>query len=390
MIKSSLKIRCWIRQISALLAGVTVIAQLAHAQSAVTGANIRAGVGATSDVLAIVREQNQQIRAGALKAQSVFGGPTTHDNGKNPATEAVLKAKTAVFISMSMPDRELSALLDEGRGRRDVVFFLRGLEGNNGRKTNEHIKAVTDFKNRLREGQPVVAVLPQAFARWDVTRVPVVMHESVVDHKWYRVDGAISIESATRDIDAGVKSRATGMTWPVSEQDLADVFRDRMQHYDWKAWQGRTAANMKRQMDLGTPLPLAQRDTRYTVDLSVTFPQDIRDQKGNLIIAKGTRYNPLAKSGLPGSAIVIIDPADERQIAMARTWMQRYPHGRLLVTHFDEEGLSTLVQQTGIKPMMLDKIIVKRFQLQAAPSLLTAENGLLVVQTFSPRVEGGM
>jgi conjugal transfer pilus assembly protein TraW len=216
------------------------------------------------------------------------------------------------------------------------------------------------------------------------------MHESATDHKWYRVDGAISIESATRDIDAGVKSRATGVTWPVSERDLAEVFRDRMQHYDWKAWQDRTAANMKRQMDLGTPLPLAQRDTRYTVDLSVTFPQDIRDQKGNLIIAKGTRYNPLARSGLPGSAIVIVDPADGRQIAMAHTWMQRYPQGRLFVTHFDEEGLRTLVEQTGIKPMMLDKIIVKRFQLQATPSLLTAENGLLVVQTFSPRVEGGM
>jgi conjugal transfer pilus assembly protein TraW len=216
------------------------------------------------------------------------------------------------------------------------------------------------------------------------------MHESATDHKWYRVDGAISIESATRDIDAGVKSRATGVTWPVSERDLAGVFRDRMQHYDWKAWQDRTAAIMKRQIDLGTPLPLAQRDTRYTVDLSVTFPQDIRDQKGNLIIAKGTRYNPLARSGLPGSAIVIVDPADGRQIAMAHTWMQRYPQGRLFVTHFDEEGLRTLVEQTGIKPMMLDKIIVKRFQLQATPSLLTAENGLLVVQTFSPRVEGGM
>jgi conjugal transfer pilus assembly protein TraW len=390
MIKSSQKIHCWTRQIASLFVGVALVGQFARAQTPSTGGGSGQGAGTTSDVLAIVRAQNQQIRAGALKAQSVFGGPTTHDNGKNPATEAVLKAKTAVFISMSMPDRELSALLDEGRGRRDIVFFLRGLEDNNGHKTSEHIKALTDFKSHPQEGQPVVAILPQAFARWDVTRVPVVMHESATDHKWYRVDGAISIESAARDIDAGVKSRATGMTWPVSEQDLADVFRARVQQFDWKAWQERTAAKMQRQIDLGTPLPLAQRDTRYTVDLSVTFPQDIRDQKGNLIIAKGTRYNPLAKSGLPGSAIVIVDPADGRQIAMARTWMQRYPQGRLFVTHFDEQGLSTLVEQTGIRPMMLDKIIVKRFQLQATPSLVTAENGLLVVQTFSPRVEGGM
>jgi conjugal transfer pilus assembly protein TraW len=55
-----------------------------------------------------------------------------------------------------------------------------------------------------------------------------------------------------------------------------------------------------------------------------------------------------------------------------------------------EEGVRSLTEKTGIKPMLLDSIIVKRFQLRAAPSLLTAENDKLVVQTLSPRVEGGM
>lgn len=107
-------------------------------------------------------------------------------------------------------------------------------------------------------------------------------------------------------------------------------------------------------------------------------------------MAKGTRYNPLTKAGLPGAAIVVVDPSDQRQIVMAHAWLQRYPQGRLFVTHYDEGGVRSLTEETGIKPMLLDSIIVKRFQLRAAPSLLTAENGKLVVQTLSPRVEGGM
>ncbi|AJZ56315.1 TrbC family F-type conjugative pilus assembly protein [Paraburkholderia fungorum] len=387
MTRFSRKTCCWTRQIVALLCSACLLKPIARAEAPPAP---QTNASPSADILSIVRQQNQQIRKGALAAQGVFGGRTSHDNGVNPAARMVRGAKTVVFISMSMPDRELSAMLEEVRGRRDVVFFLRGLEANDGHKTAEHIKAVSDFKDHLREPQPVVAVLPQAFARWDVTQVPVVMHESIADHKWYRVDGALSIESATRDIDAGVKSRNVGMTWPVREKDLAEVFRDRMQRYNWHAWQDRAAKAMTDRMDRGTPLPRAERDTRYTVDLSVTFPQDIRDQKGNLIMAKGTRYNPLTKAGLPGAAIVVVDPSDQRQIVMAHAWLQRYPQGRLFVTHYDEGGVRSLTEETGIKPMLLDSIIVKRFQLRAAPSLLTAENGKLVVQTLSPRVEGGM
>lgn len=391
MTRSTPKTSCCIRATAA--AALLATALLAHAGAPIGAiGQIASATGTTNEVLSIVRQQNQHIRQGAMSAAGAFGAApaqrTPHDNGVNPAAEVVKNAKTVVFISMTMPDRELKELFDEGAGHPDTVFFLRGLEANSGRKTVDHIKNIVGFKDHVRDPQPNIVVLPQAFARWSVTEVPVVMHESATDHRWYRADGAISIQAATHDIDAGLKPRAA-MTWPVREQDLAKVFRDRMDHYDWSAWQDRTTKQYTSRLEKGTPLALAQSDTRYTVNLGVTFPQDIHDKQGRLIIAKGTTVNPLATRGLPGGAIIVVDPSDNRQISMARKWVQQYPHARLLVTHFDEEGLHSLIDATGIKPMMLDAIIVKRFGLRTVPSLLTTQNSLLLVQSYAPRVEGG-
>ena len=114
-----------------------------------------------------------------------------------------------------------------------------------------------------------------------------------------------------------------GATFPVMEVDLLRVIEARLQAAQAS---GRIAAmqqDMQRKADLRVrrPLPvagitIARQRRAWTFDPSITVQQDITDGRGRLIIAKGTRVNPLNTVPMRTS-LVFIDGDDPAQVRWA-------------------------------------------------------------------------
>jgi conjugal transfer pilus assembly protein TraW len=91
-----------------------------------------------------------------------------------------------------------------------------------------------------------------------------------------------------------------GSTWSVAEPDLLEVIRSRLQRLQQSgglAQFQQTAVTQARDA-IQHPKPLpgfshASESKTWTYDPTITIGEDIRDGRGNLIAAKGQKFNPL-------------------------------------------------------------------------------------------------
>ena len=91
-----------------------------------------------------------------------------------------------------------------------------------------------------------------------------------------------------------------GQTWTIAEPDLFDVIRQRLLHFQQSgqmdAFKERAVARAQESVRRPKPVagisPAAQ-DRLWTYDPTITIAQDIRDAAGQLIAAKGQKFNPL-------------------------------------------------------------------------------------------------
>ena len=394
-----------------LLFSILVVAATATAQNADT------------DLMALIRQQKAQMDAaragqrggviepnnpigmqqalstdGKAEALSAMGmAPQTTPDGREMAAQ-IKHASAIVFISLGMPDEDLRYFLNEGAGRSDVVFLLRGTFNNNMRETKTRLFKLAgyelpdriDHKNidpKDRKPMPNVFILPQAFSNYHVTSVPVVfMQDSKKKADWYQITGPLSIALAAKGIAEGHANQIVGETWPVAEDDIAERMRAAAQGYDWAGWQHTLTADLQRKFEEGHQLPYSQTDESYHVDMSVTFPTDIKDNQGRVVVKACTKVNPVENANVPGGAIIVIDPGDARQVKMARIWLKKWPAAIVMVTRYVEDGIRDLET----KAVMLDSMATARLQLHVVPALLTADNHTLLVRTYAPRVEGGI
>ena len=115
-----------------------------------------------------------------------------------------------------------------------------------------------------------------------------------------------------------------GSTWAIAEPDLLAVIRARLQ----SAQQSGALAAMNQkfvdaaQASVHRPHPVAGIgpaivDRHWSFDPTVTITDDIRDARGNLIAAKGQKFNPLRVVGMAHDfAFVDGDNAAELSWAM--------------------------------------------------------------------------
>jgi len=114
-----------------------------------------------------------------------------------------------------------------------------------------------------------------------------------------------------------------GATFPIAEPDLLEVIRARL----LRAQQSGELDRMNQkfvetaQAAVRRPKPVAgitpAKETReWLFDPGITISEDIRDAKGNLIAAKGQRFNPLHYVGLHRS-FAFIDGNSPEEMAWA-------------------------------------------------------------------------
>lgn len=118
-----------------------------------------------------------------------------------------------------------------------------------------------------------------------------------------------------------------GQTWPITEPDLLTTIDAKLKTLEANG----SIERMQRKLVARTehrvrnPLPVAgisvtQTNRRWMFDPSIVVANDIRDQKGNTIAARGARFNPLALIDMP-TDLVFVDGRDAGQLVWAtKNW----------------------------------------------------------------------
>lgn len=118
-----------------------------------------------------------------------------------------------------------------------------------------------------------------------------------------------------------------GTTFPVIEADLLSVIHQRLTGMQAsgeidranRALAARTAERVRRPAPVAG-ITAANEPRSWSFDPTITVADDLRDARGRLVVARGTRVNPLDTVPLR-QRLVFIDGDDQNQVAwaMART-----------------------------------------------------------------------
>ncbi|WP_287600053.1 type-F conjugative transfer system protein TraW [Thiothrix sp.] len=121
---------------------------------------------------------------------------------------------------------------------------------------------------------------------------------------------------------------ALGKTYPIAERDFLEVIHERLQAKqaagEIDAMQQAMRATALNTIENPTPVPGINRATQaqtHYYDPSVVAEKAIHDASGKVVVAAGTRVNPLEYLGL-SKVLLFIDGSDAQQLAYADDYYQ--------------------------------------------------------------------
>lgn len=186
----------------------------------------------------------------------------------------------------------------------------------------------------------------------------------------------IATEASARDYG----QQAT--VWPVVEPDLLQQIHARLQHLEATGETARLNEELKRRTiaRVNRPEPIAgivsASDTRiWRFDPTITVERDIADDKGRVIIAAGTRVNPLDTVPLR-APLIFLDGDDQAQLAWAA---QRFgtTRAKLILVR----GAPLELMKARQRPFYFDQggKLVKHFGIRAVPAIVEQQGRALLI-----------
>lgn len=182
-----------------------------------------------------------------------------------------------------------------------------------------------------------------------------------------------------------------GTLWPVIEPDLLTQIEARLTHLEKSGETARLNEDLKRGTiaQVNRPEPVAGITNAVTArswdfDPTISADRDIADEKGRIIIAAGTRVNPLDTVRLR-SLLVFLDGDDPAQIAWAS---QRY--GTTSAKFILVRGAPLALMKARQRRFYFDQggALVKHFGIRAVPAVVEQPGRLLRI-TETPVKPGG-
>jgi conjugal transfer pilus assembly protein TraW len=171
-----------------------------------------------------------------------------------------------------------------------------------------------------------------------------------------------------------------GTVFPIVEPDLLEQIRAKLQRLEASGETARLNADLKKRTiaRVNRPEPVAGLGAamalrQWTFDPTITVEADISDDKGRLIIAAGTRVNPLDTVGLR-QKLIFIDGDDAAQLAWA---IKSYKHAdaKLILV----KGAPLDLMRTRQRRFYFDQggTLVKRFGIRAVPAIVEQQGRIL-------------
>jgi conjugal transfer pilus assembly protein TraW len=114
-----------------------------------------------------------------------------------------------------------------------------------------------------------------------------------------------------------------GQTWPIVEPDLLATIDTKLRALEGNGSIERMQRELvaKTENRVRNPLPVpgisaTQKDRSWMFDPSIVVEADVRDQKGNVIAARGARVNPLALIDMT-TDLIFVDGSEAGQLEWA-------------------------------------------------------------------------
>ena len=281
----------------------------------------------------------------------------------NPNQAAADRATTVVFISHSIPENELMRLLEQGAGRKDTLFVLRGFPNGDGKKSRAFIHKLAEKYAKAKKPMPNIMIYPQAFRSYNITRVPAVLHKNT-DGKWYMAQGGLNIDNAVAALERHQYSTVLSRQWQVAEPDQAEYFRQqtmKIAAQNKDKWEEHSAQLVQKKIQGELTLPYAQKTATDTFTPYYTMQYDLIDpQSKKVLVPKGTKLNLLGNDTSSGESLLFIDGRDDWQVEFANEVQKKSPDTYIFYT---QKGKLS----DGIP---LDKGIAERLQVSVVPTLL--------------------
>lgn len=144
--------------------------------------------------------------------------------------------------------------------------------------------------------------------------------QAVPDRRTLFLAAALLLSVAARAQDLGV----IGPVYPIAEPSLLEVILAKLREADANGVMARlqrdTQVNVKRSIEQPAPVTRITRTTKarsFYYDPSIVVPYAITDAEGKVIVAPGTKVNPLDTVSL-SKRLLFIDARDAAQIGRAR------------------------------------------------------------------------
>jgi len=299
------------------------------------------------------------------------------------AADASVKATPEghwIFVSFGMPLEELKAAAKEASETKAALVFRGVAEGENTGQLAQRLAEVIKGIKPI----PGAIIDPLLFNNMAVSTVPTMVSTDAQGHT-RRVRGLPGFNWLDRQ-DAGDAGQK-GQVYVITEPDMIGEIKRRIATTDWEKQKSDAMANFWQGQGEGLDLPRAKTNRERLLDPSLTVTQDIYHPDGRLIAAKGQRLNP--QTLLPMRHVYIIfDATQPEQVSVAKKLgdlaASKMKPVVYLFSKLDHqkgwEQYNALAGELGAPVYQLNKALLKRFQIQALPTVIEGSGDRLSVR----------
>lgn len=341
----------------------------------------------SSELDQIKHQTDRQVDFTLKSEDFAFAKAPTPQAPEGSAQPAVDDRKVIyqIFVSWSLGEQEIKDLLVRYNGNKTVELVFRGIP--EGMPFPQALAKLQKLALETKSDTPVL-INPVLFTDAAVTTVPQI-RKLVEGAPQYVVAGTTSIEGA----DTEYSTRKTpglgsvGPTLDIDERDLIEVLKERLAKVDFAELKEKAT---KRFWDKQTfvDLPTATSHRVRKLDPTVTVPEDMVAADGSLIHKAGDRINPLSIRPFT-QRLVIIDPVDSKQIALAKAEIAKHGEDQnvvVILSRVDRsagwDGFTSVQDQINRAVYLLKDDVRTRFSIDFVPSVVTADSSNFYIEEF--------